>query len=306
MNIPFWLQPLLITEDLTEKEFLLQSKNLPPFALKPWSFSQEWLEHNERHMSLTWGWTIKERIAQFYIETETTPNSIQGKTIVDAGCGNGQLTKALALQGANVIGVDVISTLSPIVQSLKLQQEGIHNLCFIQADVSNIPLKDASCDIVISNGVLHHTPNTRNAFLNVARLLKPGGKLYVWLYAKPPGFKDKVFFWLMDVLRHFVILFKPGGQKALVRAYAKLAYFISRKRKGRNSQKDFNTILIDVYDTLTPKYRHYHTPVEVAGWYNEAGFGSPTLTHWKQNYGFGVCATKLSAPMMPAGEDFKL
>ena len=60
--------------------------------------------------------------------------------------------------------------------------------CIVQADLLDLPLAEAAFDLVFSIGVLHHTPDPRRAFAQIARRVKPGGRLAVWLYRKntPP------------------------------------------------------------------------------------------------------------------------
>ena len=51
-----------------------------------------------------------------------------------------------------------------------------------QADLFRTPFASGSFDLIYSLGVLDHTPNPRRAFLELARLLRPGGKIAVWVY----------------------------------------------------------------------------------------------------------------------------
>ncbi len=54
----------------------------------------------------------------------------------------------------------------------------------LQSDAENLPFADNTFDIVYSNGVLHHTPDTRRAIAEVYRVLKPGGQTVIMLYCK--------------------------------------------------------------------------------------------------------------------------
>jgi ubiquinone/menaquinone biosynthesis C-methylase UbiE len=51
-----------------------------------------------------------------------------------------------------------------------------------EADAESLPFVDESFDVVYSNGVLHHTPNIKQAFSKVARVLRRGGDFYVVRY----------------------------------------------------------------------------------------------------------------------------
>jgi SAM-dependent methyltransferase len=55
---------------------------------------------------------------------------------------------------------------------------------FVQCDLHALPFRDGSCDIVFSEGVLHHTDSTKRAFDRVVRLVKPSGCIMFYVYRK--------------------------------------------------------------------------------------------------------------------------
>ena len=57
-------------------------------------------------------------------------------------------------------------------------------MAIVQADLTRLPLAEGVFDLAFSIGVLHHGPDPRGAFREVARRVKPGGRLAVWLYRK--------------------------------------------------------------------------------------------------------------------------
>ena len=61
---------------------------------------------------------------------------------------------------------------------------------FIHHDAESLPFEDASFDLVYSNGVLHHTPNTAVVVREIHRVLRPGGRAIVMLYAE-----DSLHYW---------------------------------------------------------------------------------------------------------------
>ncbi len=104
--------------------------------------------------------------------------------LLDAGCGAGM--SALELFGAALpriryLGVDVSDAVD--VAAERFAERG-HEAAFLQADISNLPLPDASVDMIFSEGVLHHTDSTRGALGALARLLKPGGRLLFYVYRR--------------------------------------------------------------------------------------------------------------------------
>ncbi|NQU61373.1 MAG: class I SAM-dependent methyltransferase [Rhodospirillales bacterium] len=103
------------------------------------------------------------------------------KTVLECGCGTGQLSHFLQLNNNHVLGIDMS------LGSLKLalehkQRNGLDRSSFTQMNIFELAIKDASFDVVISHGVLHHTFDAKRAFAAIARKVKPGGLIMVGLY----------------------------------------------------------------------------------------------------------------------------
>jgi carbamoyltransferase len=101
--------------------------------------------------------------------------------VVEIGCGTGQLTNFLSIAHRSVIGIDIC------LNSLRLGQRfadnnGLTRATFAQMNLFRPALKSDFFDVVISNGVLHHTADCRMAFQGIGRLVRPGGYLVVGLY----------------------------------------------------------------------------------------------------------------------------
>ena len=103
------------------------------------------------------------------------------KTVLECGCGTGQLSHFLQLNNNHVLGIDMSLGSLKLAVEHKLRND-LARSSFAQMNIFDLAVRDASFDIVISHGVLHHTYNARCAFAAIARKVKPGGIIMVGLY----------------------------------------------------------------------------------------------------------------------------
>lgn len=96
------------------------------------------------------------------------------KAVVDLGAGTGKLTGRLVATGAQVIAVE------PVAQMLEKLSEAFPEVLAVSGTAMDLPLPDASVDVVICAQAFHWFASTE-ALTEIARVLKPGGKLgLVW------------------------------------------------------------------------------------------------------------------------------
>lgn len=252
-----------------------------------WSFSIEWDQHFNHDLDRTWRWTAEERMRQFLLEADVDPDACRGKLILDAGCGNGQLSECLTGLGATVIALDYSNS---VFRAEKRRRSA--NVHFVRADLQAPPFDIGTFDLIISNGVLHHTPDTYKTFVAVARLVNPGGRFYLWLYRKPEKFfRRYLLLPLIDWVRTVVSRLPSGPQKLIVSAFA-FASLLLHKILGKYKDFSWRERMVEAYDRITPLWRHYHSPLEVSCWFFQNGYSPPTITHWDNPSGFGMVAAK--------------
>jgi ubiquinone/menaquinone biosynthesis C-methylase UbiE len=70
---------------------------------------------------------------------------------------------------------------------------------FVHHDAETLPFDDNSFDVVYSNGVLHHTPNTRRVVAEIRRVLRPGGKTIIMMYAENSLHYWRNLFWAIGL-----------------------------------------------------------------------------------------------------------
>jgi SAM-dependent methyltransferase len=94
------------------------------------------------------------------------------------------------------VGMDI----SPAVDVARSRLGYIANTHFVQADALRPPFRPATFDTIIAEGVLHHTPSTRDALLVARELLKPGGELHFYVYRRKSPIREYTDDYVRDAL----------------------------------------------------------------------------------------------------------
>jgi SAM-dependent methyltransferase len=108
---------------------------------------------------------------------------LDGKIVLDAGCGMGRHTRQVAAFAGAVFAVDFSSAIDSAAKNVA----DCPNVQCLQADLTRLPLANDAFDVVYSMGVLHHIADTTGTLRGLVRVLKPGGRLRVYLYWKRGG-----------------------------------------------------------------------------------------------------------------------
>jgi len=170
--------------------------------------------------------------------------------VLEVGCGTGQLSYYLAATTMTHVYASDMTLASLRLGHEFAKRNQINGIRFVQMNLFSPCIRPESMDIVISNGVLHHTADTKKAFLSISRLVKPGGYGIIGLYNKVGRMRT-------DIRRR---LYRTFGESALV--------LDPHLRKSLSPEKRRAWIL-DQY--LHPQERK-HTMSETLDWFGEAGF----------------------------------
>jgi len=105
----------------------------------------------------------------------------EGQTVVDLGSGSGMDAFFAAIQvgaSGSVVGVDF--TVEQLAKARGIAEEaGFAQVELREGRIEQLPVEDASCDCVISNGVINLAPDKAAVFAEASRVLRPGGRLAI-------------------------------------------------------------------------------------------------------------------------------
>lgn len=234
------------------------------------SFSYEWQRFRRTQLdSATGRGDTRDRLqASLNFPLE----QLQGKLVLDAGCGMGRFAEVVHRYGATYVGMDF----SYAIDAAYDNTGHLPNVHFVQADLFQPPFDNDVFDLVMSLGVLHHTPDPRRAFAGLPRVLKPGGKLTVTVYdAGNKMYVANSRFW-----RRYTTRLPRPLLHLLSYAAAPLYYLWTLPVLGNlfravafiSLERDWRWRVLDTFDWYSPQFMSWHTHPEVFGWFKENGF----------------------------------
>lgn len=234
------------------------------------NFGFEWSRHAQTQLDRD-GNRLSEEFFRSRLGIE--PEDVRGKLVLDGGCGMGRYADVASRYGARVIAVD----LSRAVDSARENIGNRENVKIFQADLFRLPFAEETFDFIYSIGVLHHTPNCEAAFRSLVRLLKPGGKIVIWLYS---GY-NSLSYKMSDLYRKVT----PRLPNRLLHALCYVAvplYHVDRalfRLRLRPVAQALRILLpvshdplpewrvLDTFDWYSPRYQSKHTYEEVFRWF---------------------------------------
>jgi SAM-dependent methyltransferase len=240
------------------------------------SFSFQWLAQNESPETEARSRLVKE---SFLERLGVRGEALHGKRLLDAGCGRGLLTVVLSDHAGEVVGMD----LSDGVRVAAARTRGKAGVSILRGDILNPPLAAESFDGIFSMGVLHHTPDCKAAFLSLARLLRPGGVIGIWVYSAYSTYRNKA----SDFLRRFTTRMPKRLLYLLCHVAVPLHYLQLIPVLGAPfriiptaGEGPWRAKVLGTYDWYSPVYQSKHTFPEVFGWFQEAGLEKIQVHDW--------------------------
>ena len=123
---------------------------------------------------------------------------LRDKDVLEIGCGTGVHARLLAEAGARLSAVDLTPTAVDLTRR-RLELAGL-TADVREADAESLPYDDGSFDFVWSWGVIHHSESTERVLSEIARVLRPGGRVALMVYHR-----NSITFWLNYVAYRGVV-----------------------------------------------------------------------------------------------------
>lgn len=213
-------------------------------------------------------------------------DSFSGKVTLDAGCGNGRFSYVVSKYNPGLLVAFDISTGVLHARRSINKFSPKANVAYVQGDITKLPFKKESFDIVYSWGVMHHTPDTKSTFAKVASLVKKNGLFGTYLYEFHPIYSwEKQHLSFLATVRSLFLIRPMRALCSHLPSWAVVAlfhpiYLFERILNfgimgchGTGDEKwSRSRYMRVVMDRFKSRYASEHQFEEVANWFKLNGF----------------------------------
>lgn len=221
---------------------------------------------------------------------------LKGKKVAEVGSGTGRIVDMLLKAGADhVTAIEPSKGFDVLRENLKSYKEKVS---FHNVEGDKIPQTN-DYDYIFSIGVIHHIYEPEKVLKVIYGALKPGGKLFLWVYGKE---NNERYLFLANLLRlfttklpHFLLVGLSWILFFILKIYMQFAKIISLPLKdyldGVLGKCSDHVIRLVIYDQLNPSYAKYYTQDEVISLLKRCGFMDIRLYH-RHNYSWSAVGKK--------------
>ncbi len=214
------------------------------------------------------------RKQEFLYNLDTTADDLRGITMLDGGCGNGELTRAIAEYGPEIVAMDFSRSVEGARR--RLFERGFpvsHRVFHIQGNILELPLRRQSFDLIHTSGVLHHTPSTYRAFRSISKAVKAGGKLYVQLYRRRPAWIHAINVALRSVTTRMPMKLLYGLCYAATPVHSALSRLVHTLRgEPAPPTSTARERAVQMFDNYSPPFQYRHTVPEIMDLFRSEGY----------------------------------
>ena len=230
------------------------------------SFTFEWDKHGRTQQA------IDRRLTRETFQTRTgfAPEEINGKLLLDAGCGVGRYMKIALDQGAEVVAVDMSASVEQALVNVGLHPQA-H---IVQADSAQLPFIPSAFNHIFSLGVLHHMPQPAVAFGRLLPHLKPGGSIAISVYPQGRGIYEDAKRWrgITTRMSHRLLYALTSIASFFLYLLYRLPIIGSFAHYAPISMHpSYEWRRLDTFDAYSPRYASTHTYHEVYTWFRREG-----------------------------------
>jgi 2-polyprenyl-3-methyl-5-hydroxy-6-metoxy-1,4-benzoquinol methylase len=162
--------------------------------------------------------------------------------VLDCGCGTGQLTNFLGVAQRSLFGTDICLNSLKLAERFRRTHE-LDRVNFVQMNIFRPVFRPRSFDVIICNGVLHHTGNPEAGMASLARLLKPGGYLIIGLYHRYGRIATDIRRLLFRLTGDRLMTLDPRIRKAGLSAARRSAWFNDQYRNPHETKHTVAEVL---------------------------------------------------------------
>lgn len=253
-------------------------------------FGEQWLRYRDNE-----GYYGSLELFSDILGPLLSPDHFKDCRVAEIGSGAGRIVNMLLEAGAqHVIALEPSDAFKILRENLRQPER----VTCLQTTGDQLPVY-GDLDYILSVGVLHHIPDPKPVVQAAFKALRPGGRLFVWVYGKEG---NELYLALIRPLRMFTKHLPHTMLAGLVRfidlplvLYMKLCRHISLPLReyilsvlGKMDPRKRRLI---IYDQLNPSYAKYYTRFEAEKLLFDANFRD-VRAHHRHGYGWSVIGTK--------------
>jgi uncharacterized protein YbaR (Trm112 family)/2-polyprenyl-3-methyl-5-hydroxy-6-metoxy-1,4-benzoquinol methylase len=159
------------------------------------SFGYQWNKFRKEQIDSFNGTTLS--ADRLWAETGWTADELNGKWVLDVGCGAGRFLDAASRSDGNIVGVDISNSVDAAAENLSDR----HNAHLVHASIYELPFREGTFDYCYCIGVVQHTPDTAASLRSIGQIVKSNGKIAVTIYPRKPWTKLYSKYWFRPITR---------------------------------------------------------------------------------------------------------